>query len=424
VAAVLALVLVVVGMLAAGVGSARRPAGAVVVHQLGFEATVLGWTSWYGTYGMGALGWGWCIDHGIAAPDGAFRYAPASIDRETDVGTQAALAWVATEHVPTSAVDAAAVMLVLHDLRHARYPFGTIDVDTLSLANLGGFGGQEAAILAEARAIKSDALAHEYAAPITLTLTASPAPAGRSSTVVATLADRGGRTIPGMPVAIAATGASIVGDASGTTGADGRRAFTFVAASGPNGFNATARLPDPRPRVFGSTTVPAQRIIQPSTLQVVATASFSAFVPAPTTTTTTTTTTTPRTTSTTSTTSVPRTTTTTVPTTTTTTVRRRPSTSTTTSTATSTTSSTPTTTATTTSTTTTTTTAPPTPTSPPAPAPPTAASPGPSALPVTGTGATPLAVAGFDAVAVGAACLLVARRRRTHVDLSKADGSA
>ena len=55
-----------------GAGRCRRPVPArpqaTVVHRVGFEATVLGWTSWYGSYDLGPLGAGWCIDHGLRAP--------------------------------------------------------------------------------------------------------------------------------------------------------------------------------------------------------------------------------------------------------------------------------------------------------------------------------------------------------------------
>ena len=54
----------------------HRSALAAVVHGRGFEATVLGWTSWYGNYGLGDLGWGWCIDHGRLAPDADLGYVP------------------------------------------------------------------------------------------------------------------------------------------------------------------------------------------------------------------------------------------------------------------------------------------------------------------------------------------------------------
>ena len=42
------------GTVVASTGARARPALATVVHHLGFEATVLGWTSWYGSYDLGA----------------------------------------------------------------------------------------------------------------------------------------------------------------------------------------------------------------------------------------------------------------------------------------------------------------------------------------------------------------------------------
>src|SRR5581483_895266 len=41
-------------------------AGAAVVHDVGFEATVGGWMSWYGSYRLGSLGVVWCVDHGLS----------------------------------------------------------------------------------------------------------------------------------------------------------------------------------------------------------------------------------------------------------------------------------------------------------------------------------------------------------------------
>ena len=42
-------------------------ADAQVVHGAGFEATVAGWTSWYGSYQLAGVGQTWCIDHGLQA---------------------------------------------------------------------------------------------------------------------------------------------------------------------------------------------------------------------------------------------------------------------------------------------------------------------------------------------------------------------
>ena len=91
----LGVALLIWGAVVAGAGARARPALATVAHQLGFEATVLGWTSWYGGYDLGAIGTGWCIDHGSAAPDAAFDYRPANpTDLRDD--TKAAMAWAVT----------------------------------------------------------------------------------------------------------------------------------------------------------------------------------------------------------------------------------------------------------------------------------------------------------------------------------------
>jgi hypothetical protein len=109
----------VVGAAVLVVPGGSRPTAAEVVHAQGFEATVLGWTSWYGSYDMGTLGVGWCIDHGLQAPDPALAYVPPDAD-DLPASTRAAMAWAVTTHGPSAdAVRSAAVMLVLHDLRGA-----------------------------------------------------------------------------------------------------------------------------------------------------------------------------------------------------------------------------------------------------------------------------------------------------------------
>ena len=73
-------------MLAASLllGLAPTPAGAVVTPLHGYRATVDGFTSWYGSYGMAGLGTAWCIDHGIRAPDPAFAYRAADLSAVSD----------------------------------------------------------------------------------------------------------------------------------------------------------------------------------------------------------------------------------------------------------------------------------------------------------------------------------------------------
>jgi hypothetical protein len=407
----------VAAVVTSGPEPGERHAGAVVVHELGFDATVLGWTSWYGAYGLGWLGWGWCIDHGAHAPDGDFGYVPTSIDGETTAELQAAMSWAATVNEPSDPVTAAATMLVLHDFRHAVYPFGVLDVDRLTEANLGGFGGREGEVLAKARSIKADALAHaHYRAPFSLRVEATPKRPGEHGTLTAVLADADGTPVPGMVVSVAATGAQLAGPASQPSDEAGATSFDFVAAPGPNDFVGWSVVPDPRPRVFGSSTVRAQRIIQQARLDVSGAASFVGELP-PTTTTTpavpppsSTTTTTRRHTTTSASTSTTRVPTTSTTSTTSTTTTTRPPTSTT---STSTTSSTTTSSTTTSSTTTSTTVTPPSTTiaSPPPPS----TRPPVGRLPVTGSSSASLVLVAGGCVLSGAALRLVAadlRRRR------------
>ena len=74
-------------------GLAPSPAAAVVTPLHGYRATVDGFTSWYGSYGMAGLGTAWCIDHGIRAPDPAFAYRAADLSA-VSTRTRTAMAWV------------------------------------------------------------------------------------------------------------------------------------------------------------------------------------------------------------------------------------------------------------------------------------------------------------------------------------------
>lgn len=374
--AVAALAVVLTGVWLAGPGGTTPAALATVEHRDGYWATVLGWTSWYGSYGLGAQGWGWCIDHGSAAPDPAYGYVPVDIDAETDGDAQAAMAWAAGRTSPADALDAAAVMLVEHDLRRAVYPFGRLDLDTLRPDQLSGFGGAEATLLERARALKADALAHAHLrGPLQLELTAEPVPAGASGRLWAVLRDAQGAPVAGAPVTGAATGATLTSPAEAVTGDDGLVTFAFAAGEGDVTFTASAWAPDPRPQILGSTTVPAQRIIRPTAIEVTAATGFT--IPTTTTTTTSTTTT--------------STTTTTIPTTTTTSTTTTTIPTTTTSTSTTSTTTVPTTTSTTIPATTTTT-KPPTKT-----------------LPVTGSHSVPLALVGAGLLLLGTATVRLAR---------------
>jgi hypothetical protein len=398
-----------------GPDAAEHPAGAVVMHELGFEATVNGWTSWYGAYGLGALGWGWCVDHGAHAPDGDFGYLPASLDGETTPEIQAAMSWAATTNEPSDPVTAAATMLVLHDLRRAVYPYGVIDVDRMTTANLAGFGGHETDVLTRARRIKADALAHtNLRAPFSLALSATAVAPGAPGTLSITLADASGTPVAGMPVTVVASGARLTAPPHGVTDASGAASFTFSAAAGANDFVAWSVVPDPRPRIFGSSTVRAQRIIQPARLDVSGATSFRADVPSTTSTSTSTTSTTSTSTTSSSTTSTSTTSTSTTSTTrpppTTTSTTRPPSTTTTTRRPATTTTTAPPTSGPSTTTSTTTVPTPTTSTSTPGPPPPPPSPRG--SLPVTGSSTWSLVLIAAGLVLAGAALRGAARGLR------------
>jgi len=270
---------------AALLGAASPPpaAHATVTPRLGFRATVLGWSTWYGSYDMGARGPGWCIDHGLHAPDPSFDYVPTSLP-DLDPATAAAISWAVAAHGSSNdPVEAAAVMLVLHDLRRASYPFAVLDVDTLTTTQLAGFAGHEGEVIGRARTIKAEARAHaQLRAPFHMTLVltpstapeATPAPApssrdadGRAAVLVT---DASGQAVVGAGVHLAAAGATIDGDQQGATGSDGRFTRTYRLDPGPLGARATihanAIVPDPVPGAYASSTVRAQRVVHASWL--------------------------------------------------------------------------------------------------------------------------------------------------------------
>ncbi|MCB1251264.1 MAG: carboxypeptidase regulatory-like domain-containing protein, partial [Acidimicrobiales bacterium] len=293
---------------------------------------------------------------------------------------------------------AAAIMLVLHDLMGATYPFGRLDVDALGLANLGGFGGAEVAVLDRARALKRWGLAHaDLRGPYRIDLDADAVAPGVAGEVRGALVDRDGRPIGGVVVALAASGH--LQDRTVVTDDAGRFRTTAQAIEGPNAFLARATLPSPTPRILAPTRAAAQRIAQPSFADAMGGTAFS--LPPSTTTTRPPTTSTP-TTSTPTTSTVPSTTTsTTLPPSTTSSV---PNSTTSTTVPPSTTSSVPS----TTTSTVPTSSVPPGDSSPPAIALPPPAAP---QLPVTGSSSAPLALIGLGLVISGGAVVSTARRR-------------
>lgn len=271
--AALASITVAVPMLA-------EEAGAAVEHQRGFTAVVAGFRSWYGSYGMGALGTAWCVDHGPPAPDADLDYGPAVLS-ERAASTRQAMAWALGAHGPGSdPVSAAALQLVLHDLMGARYPAGVLDVDRLRANDLSGFGGQEQLVLDRARAVKAEAVARSaLRGPLALDVRADPERPGQPGTVVARLHDSGGTGVPGVRLRAAASGAVLTGAAEGTSDRNGEHRFAFTAGGGANRFEVSAVVPGLELQSFAPRRQRAQRVARPASERISGTASFTAVPP-------------------------------------------------------------------------------------------------------------------------------------------------
>jgi len=402
---VLAAALLVAGSVTLWTDADRNPALAQVVHREGFSATVLGWTSWYGSYDLGSVGTGWCIDHGLRAPDAAFGYVPTLV-ADASENTRGAVAWAAST-ATGGPVDSAARMLVFHDLMGATYPYGRLDVSTLAASQLGGFGGQEAAVLERARSVKADALAHAHLRPpFRLTSSLAEVPPGGAGLVEVRLTDGNGVGVGGRTVTTAVAGATLHSNPMAVTDGDGMVRLEFTAGLGQVLTSSNADVPSLTLSSWASSSVPAQRIARSEVVRVDASDSYVAEVP-------TTTTAAPTTT----TTAAP-TTTTTKPKPTTTTTRPKPATTTvapTTTTAMPTTTAAPTTTTSTEVPSTTTaapTTVPPTVATTPPPPPPVPQIVNRGTLPRTGSSrSTGLALVGAGLVLGGLAATSEARRR-------------
>lgn len=237
------------------------PAAAEVTRLHGFRATVDGWTSWYGSYGMGQLGPGWCIDHGSRAPDPAYRYAPADL-AAVPAGVQAAVAWVVARYGQgTDPVAHAAVMLAVHDLMGATYPSGPLDVDRLGADRLAGFGPHAAAVLDQARRLKADGLAHQHLrGPLALTVALGERAADGQVPLTVRVADTAGAGVPGLGVAVTWPGH----EQALTTDAEGRATVAVPASGTATAVGATAVVPHLPLDAWASTTTPAQRIARPT----------------------------------------------------------------------------------------------------------------------------------------------------------------
>ncbi|MCC5953582.1 MAG: hypothetical protein JJU45_15935, partial [Acidimicrobiia bacterium] len=286
--------LVTVGTLLAATGIAVAISGpapqalAVVVHGHGHHGTVLGWTSWYGSYHLGDLGEAWCIDHGLAAPDADFGYVPTELTG-VDPSIRSALSWAAGLPVG-DAHDAAARMLAFHDLMGAQYPFGRLNVDGLTPAHLDGFGGAEHAIIARAREIKAYGLAHGHLRePYRLEVNITEVPAGAEGIVSVALTDAGGHPVPGVNLHLAPTGALAAHRHHNVTDGAGVAWFGFRAGPGDNGARVHGTLPSTTPSTWAPTTRAAQRIVRVAAAEVDGTVAYRIVEPPPEPTTTTTT---------------------------------------------------------------------------------------------------------------------------------------
>ena len=253
-------------------------AAAAVTHGDGFEATVKGWTSWYGSYRLEGVGRVWCVDHGLSAPDTVDGYVDAALDDHA-ADTRRALAWAVGRWGASLAGDragSAALMLVLHDLMGAHYPTGVLDLDRLDPGELDGFGASASAILEQARRMRGDAIAHSGLQP-PLALTAS-VDAGAGAVVVRAM-DATGTPVAGLPIRVNdASG----GTSDGLTTAEGTwSAAAAPPASGERTFHATAAAPDLALHSMGPTRAHAQRIAVPSVAALEASASWPTETPPP-----------------------------------------------------------------------------------------------------------------------------------------------
>jgi hypothetical protein len=258
------------------VGAARMSiprAGAEVVRLGGFSATVAGHRGWFGSYDMAGLGAAWCVDHGIAAPDAEFDYIPAGL-AEASAPVRTAMAWALGRHgFEPDRPTAAALTLVLHDLMGAAYPSGRLDVGRLNSGQVIGFEANEEAVLARARAIKADALAHAHLrGPLTLSARVDtaqgPVRAGRPGVLVARLSDATGAGVAGVELGVTVTGAELSPSEVKTTDANGEQRFGFVAASGVNQFDVSGVAPDLQLQAFAPSARRAQRVARPARIPV------------------------------------------------------------------------------------------------------------------------------------------------------------
>lgn len=271
--------LALVGLVAAWcVGPPEAEAAVQPGH--GFNGTVLGWTSWYGTYQLAGIGTVWCIDHGSHAPDAAFGYRRTTAGLPSTAIT--AMSWIAGRYGGSpDPIDDAAVMLALHDLRGAVYPYGPLDLAHLQPSNLAGFGGQADRVLERARGIKAEALAHAGLTwPLRLSVVlARPGAASADNasghagpeaapSATARVVDAAGKPVSDIVVRFAFHDGTAEGSLVRTTGSDGTATVSLSDVSPSTAVQVEATVPDLRGAIYGPTNGAAQRVIRPTTVSL------------------------------------------------------------------------------------------------------------------------------------------------------------
>ena len=184
----------------------------------------------------------------------------------------AAMAWaVGTWGTGTDRTTHAAVMLVLHDLMGASYPFGRLDVDRLTRRGSPGSRATRPRCCSARATIKADGLAQPHlrgrAAPHDA---ATPIDAHGGATVRLAVRDDAGRGAAGVVLVLDGAGAGWP-EPRLTTGPDG----TLTVARPADDPDPDVAGPDHRPRrsrldAWQSSTTPAQRVARPARRRLVA----------------------------------------------------------------------------------------------------------------------------------------------------------
>lgn len=260
-------------------------ARAAVREGVGLRGTVLGRTSWYGSYDVAGIGLAFCLDAERLAPDSDYDYRLGPPITGV-LGAQ--IAYVAgTFGATRDPVRAAAVKLVLHDLQGARYPRGALDVMRLRASDLAGFAGRAADVVSAARTIMRAALTEYRIGPYRLDVRApaSVAP-GATFAVDVTLADARGSRISGAVIRGQVSGAS-PRTVAGRTDSAGRFRFALRPDSPATRVrvSVTATAPSPVPVIYQPTRPGyvnrAQRVVVAGTVPTNVTVTADVLKPPP-----------------------------------------------------------------------------------------------------------------------------------------------